>query len=403
MTEPQGHSPLGGSGAYRWIPCPGSVRLSYGLKNESSSFAAQGTAAHGLAEYCLNWGHDAWEFTGVCIAPDGKHYPATWEGELPEGCFTVDQDMTDAVQVYLAGIRKRYPDRNQGNSWIEKEFHCPLLHDLMWGKADFTYLDEDERTLHIWDYKHGAGIVVEVKDNPQLMYYGVGIMDDLMLWDKVDTVVLYVAQPRGFHPEGAIRSWAISTDDLWAWASKVLFPAMDAAMVSSETASGEHCRFCPSRHYDCPQLSSDMDELEELMKLMKKDQAAALSNEQVGRYLELFDIAKIISKAANETAHARLMAGKGKGLGRKLVKARANRAWNDDAEKAGREMFGGAAYTEPVMKSPAVIDKLPRGEAFTAQYAFKPDTGLQVVKDKDNRAEVSRDTKSLFKPTKGKK
>ncbi len=39
-----------------------------------------------------------------------------------------------------------------------------------------------------------------------------------------------------------------------------------------------------------------------------------------------------------------------------------------------------------------------------ARYAFKPDTGLSLVKEADTRKAVSRETKSLFKPVpKGKK
>lgn len=51
------HAQLGPSGASRWMACPGSVRLSAGLPDESSPFAEEGTKAHELAEICLKQGY----------------------------------------------------------------------------------------------------------------------------------------------------------------------------------------------------------------------------------------------------------------------------------------------------------------------------------------------------------
>lgn len=393
------HSPLGASGAYRWMVCPGSVGLSKGVDDPESEFAALGTAAHALFEYCLSGGSDAWEHIGTEIDPgDGMFYPDPWGGERPPRLLIeVDKDMADAVQVALNAIRSQHPDRNQGNSFIEKPFHCPDLHPLFFGRSDFTFWDQKNRTLHVWDYKHGAGIVVEVKDNPQLMYYGVGMLEQLQLWTEVDQVVLHIAQPRGFHFDGPLRHWAISTLDLEEWLDETLIPAMKHAEVSRDTKSGDHCRFCPARTMACPQLEGDMNELEELMKTAtEKGSVAKLTNTQIGRYLELFDTAKIVAKAANTTAFNRLQAG-AKVPGRKLAKSRTNRDWKDGAEKAIKKKFGKDAYTLPVLKSPATVDAMPEGSALTARYAYKPEGGLTVVAQGDTRVAVSKDVKAMFK------
>jgi hypothetical protein len=330
--------------------------------------------------------------------------PWTLIGETVEG-HVVDADMANAVQVWVTSIEKAHPDRNQGNAFIERGFHCPRIHPYFYGRSDYTYIDTAARTLHVWDYKHGAGIVVDVKDNPQCMYYGVGMLDSLDLWSDIDTVVLHIVQPRGFHPDGVNRSWSVSVEDLELWLDEVLIPAMLLAEVSRDTSSGEHCRFCPVRAKSCPQILSDFDELEEIMEILaNKGGAKELSNTQIGRFLTLFDVAKIAAKAAGETAFSRLQAGK-KIPGRKLASARSNRAWKDDAEAAVRKKFKEDAFTEPKLKSPAQIDKLPGGAALTARYAFKPDAGLTVVPGTDSRVAVSKDTKSLFtdQTKKGKK
>jgi len=373
------HSPLGGSGAYRWLVCSGSVPLSNGVQDEESEFAAEGTVAHMLAEVSLKMGTDAWEEIGTTIND-----------------IEVTQEMADAVQVYLSDVRYRYPDRNQGNWFVEKKFHCPTIHPLFFGQGDNVYIDFEGRELHVHDYKHGAGIVVEVQRNPQMMYYGAGILEEMDLWKDIDKVTLHIAQPRGWHSDGPLRRWSITTEDLETWLDDELIPGMERALTSTDTVSGGHCRFCPARSRACPQLMADMKELEELMtQVVAKGGAAQLTSPQIGRFLTLYDTAKIVAKAAEKTAFSRLQAGK-KVPGRKLAASRKNQAWKDDAEAQAKLVFGKEALTVPVLKSPAQIKALPGGEAFAAEHSFKPKGGLTVVASDDKRKTVSRDTTALF-------
>jgi hypothetical protein len=241
------------------------------------------------------------------------------------------------------------------------------------------------------------------------MYYGCGILEELNLWDDVDTLVIHIEQPRGFHFMGPVRDWAISVDDLIDWMLGVLIPAMERAMVSRDTASGSHCRFCPARSRDCPQLDADRQELEQLMATLtdgvdKKGKpiksAEELPNEKVARLLDLVDTMKIAATAASKTAFHRLNAGKvvcaPGGTPYKLAKARSNRIWKPEAEAAIKAKFGKDAMTLPELKSPAQVEEMPGGEAVCAEFAFKPDNGLTVVKGDDNRPAVSKDTKAMF-------
>jgi len=384
------HSPLGASGASRWMKCPGSVSLSRGVEDdEDDTFSAPGQAAHSLGELCLKTGQDAWEYVGKPMMHDG-------------GAVPVDVEMANAVQVYLDVVRKQHPDRHQGNTWIERQFHCPTIHKLFYGTTDFIYYDEANRTLHVRDYKHGAGIIIEVPWNAQTMYYACGVLEDLDLWSKVDTVVLHICQPRGFHTMGPNREWSISTEDLAKWCDETLIPAMNKAEVSRETQSGEHCRFCPVRGSACPQILADIDELEGMMEVLdKKGGADKLNNEQLARIRNLTAVAKIADKAAERTMYARINGGESI-PGWKMVKARSNREFKPGGEGAAKKQFGDDAYTEPKLKSPAQIDDLPQGEAFTARWAFKPDAGMTVVKSDDARPVMDGSVKSLFKPVKKK-
>jgi len=92
------HSRLGASIAHRWLACPGSVRLSYGIEDKQTIFAAEGSAAHELAEMCLRKNFaPAADFIGETIIV-GNH------------TFEVDEEMAEAVQLYVDTVRALYED-----------------------------------------------------------------------------------------------------------------------------------------------------------------------------------------------------------------------------------------------------------------------------------------------------
>jgi len=394
------------------MACPGSVGLSSGVFDPESDYAALGTAAHKLGAHCLVSGDDAWQYVGHAVDDDGKIRTRPRKKD-----FVVDKDMADAVQVYLAAARREYPELADGvrdGVLVEYSFHCPELHELYYGQSDLAVIEDILRgvggapvlvgdALNIWDYKHGAGIVIEVERNVQMLYYAAGVLTSLGLWDRVHTIRVYVAQPRGWHWQGPIRSWETSVDELAEWLDGELIPAMKRAETSDETKSGEHCRFCPARHHACPQLLADAEELEEMIEMIGKDGAGAaeLTNEQLARFLDLGETMKIACKAARETAFARAEKG-AKIAGWKLVKARANREWKEGVEKLAKKVFGKRAFTEPKLLSPAQLEKLPKGKDFATEHSFKPDVGTQLVPDKDARQEAGPRVKSMFKPV-GKK
>lgn len=51
---PETHALLSPSSSERWISCPPSVRMSEGIEEKPSEYAAEGTAAHSLCEYKLH-------------------------------------------------------------------------------------------------------------------------------------------------------------------------------------------------------------------------------------------------------------------------------------------------------------------------------------------------------------
>ncbi len=379
------------------MTCLFSVFKIDGIEDEESDHAALGTGAHHVNEAALKLNKDAWEYVG----------------QTTENKQLVDKNMADACQVWLNEIRTAHPDRDQGNSWIEKNFNCPSIHKLFYGTADFVYIDWATATIHIWDYKHGAGVFVEARDNPQPMYYACGALEDLQLWEKIERVVLHIVQPRCFGGDGPHRTWEITTDDLVDWLEHQLIPAMNKAEkaigLANPAIPGAHCRFCPKRLGYCEAVVTEpVNELENILKEVEKTPPEQMTAEQVGQFLSVFEnpLINIAKVALQKTAFARLQHG-AVVPGWKLGPKKAHRAWQDKVTVDGEEItvealakleFGEQAYTKPELLSPAQMEKLAKGKAFAARCAYMPDGGLVIMPMSDSRPEVSRDTKSMFKP-----
>ena len=409
LALPAEHSPFGGSSAYRYINCPGSVNMAAGIEDEESEHASLGTAAHDLVATCLVEEADAWEFVGGWADAGGQE-------------VEIDADMVNAGQVYLDGIRA-LPLAKGADQYVEFPFHAKDVHPEMYGRADYVAVDRKGRKLTVWDYKHGVGVVVEVKDNPQLLYYAAGVMEQLDLWNDIDTISVAIAQPRGFHPDGAIREHTYSTAQVLSWLTGTLVPAMKVAETSRETVAGEHCRFCPARSHACPAMVANTAEIERMAELMdSKGGAAALTPEEMGYTLDVCAIGKITDKAVRQVALARL--NKGAPVpGWKMVNGRVNRAWKDGACRAAYAEFGSQAFkpevadmaadiissrgrdaamdflTVDTIRTPPAMAKLPGGDKFVARWASKPPAPRTLAQASDARREVSTQTKaSLFKP-----
>lgn len=346
------HARLSASAAHRWLACPGSVD---GPAGAASSAAEEGTAAHDMALACLKGGQDAWEYIG-------QRFNGMWEVTL---------DMADAVQVYLDHVRSL-----PGTHAYETLLPGDPVHPDMGGTADCVV--DDGTTLHVVDYKHGAGVFVSVDDNPQLKIYA-------LLWLALRQrpkrkVVITIVQPRaGGRP---VRDHEMTSDDLYRWEKETLLPAAGAT-GKRDYKPGEHCRFCPKRA-TCPALKR----LAKDIGAMEPETTEFLSDAELAAAWASTKQLKVWIAAVEAEAYKRLMAGK-KVDGLKIVEGRSLRQFKDGADAAAKAAFGEQAFTAPELKSPAQIEKLPGGKAFTNRWAFSPPGKLTVAEASDPRPEAA--------------
>lgn len=242
MTGPGAHASLGPSSAKRWMTCPGSVAAIAAAPVEDlpSEAAAEGTAAHALAEILLR---ERIELKGQgrllkgWNAEYGEKYDAN---ELRAGVMSYVDKVSDAWEE-LGG-------RKHARLLLERRV---FVIDGVYGTADAVIMS-DKGVLHVLDLKFGRGVRVEAEGNPQLRCYALGALQDAELEQDIREVRMTIVQPR--HKDGGHISTAVMTAEaLHAWGAE-LEAAADATRAEGapRVPSEDGCRFCPAAPW-CPE------------------------------------------------------------------------------------------------------------------------------------------------------
>lgn len=239
MTE-VAHSVYGGSSIGRIILCPGSVALNATVPAVSAGrYAAEGTAAHRLAELCL---------------VEDQH-PKHWLGENVEG-FIVTQEMCDAVVVYLNAVLHELAQTKDAQLYVEKGFTLDIDSaetGEVFGTNDAMVYHPSTGRLRVFDYKHGVGISVSADDNAQLKFYAAGAAF-ANPW-KIKELILTIVQPRARDVDevGAVKDWTFETPDLFEFLGDIGVTIALAKQEKPRLFAGMHCdkTFCNAR-IACP-------------------------------------------------------------------------------------------------------------------------------------------------------
>ena len=373
------HSSLGASSSKRWMACPGSVRLCADIPSTTSKYAEEGTDAHALGEYCLN--------------KKIRNVSKQINMPIPNRDAYSDGEMCNAVQVYVDAVLNDLQDTDKAKLVVEHKFDLGHVGKDMFGTADAALFTP--KLARVYDYKHGAGVYVQVEDNTQGMYYALGAVHELA--PKAKEVEMVIIQPRCAIGE-PVRRWRIPTKDLYAWRDNELKPAVKAALApDAPLISGEWCSstFCPGQA-QCPKLAEQSYDLAKaefgsVVTDITLPAPELLSIEAVAKILGFAPILASYAKEVANFAIKTLEAGS-KVPGYKLVRKRANRAWLEGAEEKLKDEYGDDAFvqTDPELKSPAQIDKLGKeAKTFATDLWEKPEGGVTIASADDKREEVA--------------
>lgn len=318
----RGHAVLSPSSAARWIACTPSARFTEGYPDETSAAAEEGTRAHEIAELVLrHWLEGSYSVESETIIADMARAIGL------ETCDDATLEMLECAIGYADYIKANVVETLESASRqiaIETRLDLGLLVPDAFGTAD-CYA-HDERRLHVVDYKYGKGVEVSAIENPQMMIYALGCLDDVFVRtgrETIEEVVLHIYQPRARNRS----TYHVSVEALQLWANEVLAPRADMAHRGEGTfTAGEHCRFCRAKT-DCKTytemiLSAEVQAYHEANKLSPDELGAALTRaERLAGWID----------EAKERA-SKLISGGISVKGYKLVRGRSTRFFHDEAE-----------------------------------------------------------------------
>lgn len=387
------HAKLAPSAASRWMACPGSVRLSAAIEEIPSAYAAEGTAAHMLAERCMRTGFDAERFRGWAVNTAPKPNTEPLQQGWPVNnttIFAVTAEMVDAVQVYLDVVREIAQGADE--SEIETRMDMSAVVPGVFGTGDFlAYREKPVRRVTICDFKYGKGVAVDAQDNEQLLTYAVGLVARYHN-RGVDEVELVVVQPRAPHRDGPVRRWVTDSVGLYEHVMALQRAAELAARPDAPFNPGEACKFCKAAGI-CTALYQRVKEI-----TMTDPTITPFRDWQA----EDADIALVEgwAKRRKEFAHAEAIRGR-MPPGSKLVGKRATRKWRDDNEAvATLQMLGvdDEVIFATSLRSPAQIEKelAKKDRAAIDNLAIKVSSGTVLAPLDDPRPAVDPNDASGF-------
>lgn len=354
------HAKLSASGAGQWTLCPASIQAQEHIPDNGNAAAREGTAAHELAELCLEAGDQAAEHIGERI---------TVEGET----FTVDETMARYVQMYLDFIDERlsFADEVLHKQWETRVDFSHVVPDGF-GTADaiMLYVEDGKTILHVADLKYGM-TEVDAFENKQGALYSIGAMaslDWIIEPEQIDEVRVTIFQPR-VNEDGS--TWETTPKELNEWAEYFKERAALALSEDPEYVPGEdQCRFCRARFLcrarrdHAMQIALfDFDQEQETWEQNEDTtmpKPSLLSDEELAALLPHVDAIAKWAREVKDYAYAEALAGK-KIDGFKLVAGNQSRSWRDEDEVV-KTLLGVGYEREEIFESkilsPNKVEKL---------------------------------------------
>lgn len=223
------HSKLSASGAERWFQCPGSVQLSEGLPDKDSKWSIEGTIAHEVLELLLR-------------ARIARSKATVLTPKQPVTAQMISLGIHAADFIYQLHLKIPHSE-----ILVETKISLGFIHPDAFGTFDGAVIDHFG-TLHVFDYKYGAGHAVSPKNNLQMIFYG------LALAYKYDwnfkKIRLWIIQPRIKGYDGPLF-WDLTIGELRSYVG-LFTKAVNRVLRKPELfVEGSWCHWCKAKSV-CP-------------------------------------------------------------------------------------------------------------------------------------------------------
>jgi hypothetical protein len=365
---PLEHAVLSASSSHRWMRCTPSARLELEFEGETSQAAAEGSAAHALAEHKLK----------RALKLRSKRPTSPFEDDA------MDEYTTD----YVSFVMEQFYEMKDGAEedplvLIEQQLDFSSYVPDGFGTGDAVLLASGK--LHVIDFKYGQGVLVDAEQNSQMMLYALAALKKYNRKYKVKRVSMSIFQPRREN----VSTWTITAAELRKWAKTVLMPKAKAAWNGDgEYIPGSHCQFCKAA-VKCRARA------EEKLKLAQREFSLPplLSDEEIEEILaKLPDITKWANELMAYATEAALMHGK-EWKGFKVVEGRSVRKYSD--EDAVAEAANKAGYRDIYTKKLIGITEMQKlmgkaeFEKVIAPLLIKPPGKPTLVPSSDKRPAIN--------------
>lgn len=319
---PGEHARLSPSAAHRWKNCPGSISLSEGIAETSSTYADEGTMLHTIVAGLLLRGE--------------KSGPYRYIGNV---------EYTDLINDCLKVFWDRF-DPSEDVAFIEQRVNFPHLPDV-WGTADVIIVGKSR--IEVIDWKFGRGVEVDAVENEQLEIYLLAAAAFFDFMGPTPLLLGTIFQPRLSDP----KEWIIEPAEVTERLTQIKLAADRTRFNSTELHDGDWCKFCPAKAI-CPQLRNTA---------MVSAQAgfenlSLYTGAQVAEALDVIPRIQDWIAAIKGDAMRRLEANEIIG-GYKLVEGKRSRAYVDVAVAStfAREALGNNGFSTPTLLTPAQLEK----------------------------------------------
>lgn len=373
---PKAHAKLSPSAAHRWLHCTAAPTVEALLPDPGSTYAAEGTLAHAIAELKLR---------KAMVEPMGpKKFANALKNLQQDPAY--DPEMlshTDAYLDYIKEIAHSFPAK----PYVAAETRLDLSNVApeCSGTADCIIIGGHD--LHVIDLKYGKGKQVDAEGNEQLRLYGIGAVLANALFYDIQTVHMHIFQPRINHTSVE----TMSRDELMDWGVFEVRPKAKTAYAGpGEHHAGEWCQFCRARG-QCPAQASQL--LEGAAPYRAQDPLLMASADYTTLLPQLSALKSWIGQVEDAALH-RLLAGEDI-PGYKLVEGRSVRAFSD--QDAAFDAIIAAGYDKDLLyeRKPLTLsatEKLVGKTKFAelaGQYILKPPGAPTVVPISDKRPPYS--------------
>lgn len=429
-TPEEAHSSLvGGSTADRRINCPGSYQMEAKLpatvKNESSSYADEGTSLHAALQHILvNNITDLDEVRGM----EFEGYVMTTE--------LMEQAVIPCVDFFDA-LCDESIEEGELDFMVEQRCQMPGIPDAF-GTSDL--IGRTNKRSVIVDWKFGVGVPVKaayedddgvMRPNAQLMFYARAAMHSFPdMFDRSNPdwpVDLYIVQPRGRDSNGEPSHHQVTVKQLDEFRDQLVRAVSEATGKNPTTKRGDWCRFAKCKTI-CPHFTTPAVDLTKMHGALEKKKTGVLAGVDIdwsvvyGELLTLADLAELIIGEVRAQAHAFLEEGnqivdvEGNQL-YKLVPKRASEKYTDERAAYDLALAHGVdpqnAMTAPMVKSPAQLRealaaaltedeygktkkaKLDAAKSLIGQYTANVSSGTTLAPASDRRPEAIQTAKTI--------